>query len=45
MADLVKTNADAILLRPEHRFQALVDMIADTLSPSSRRVYRHTYDS
>ncbi len=45
MADLVMTNAGAVLLRPEHPFQALVDMIADTLSPSSRRVYRHTYDS
>lgn len=45
MSDLVKADAGAILLRPEHPFHALVDLIADTLSPSSRRVYRHTYDS
>ena len=45
MSDLVKIGASAILLRPEHPFHALVDLIADTLSPSSRRVYRHTYDS
>lgn len=31
--------------RPEHPFHAITELIAQTLSPNSRRVYQHTYDA
>ena len=40
-----KAIASAVFLRLGHPFHALVNMVAETLSPSLRRVYRHTYDS
>lgn len=37
--------SSTISRRPEHPFHAITALIAQTLSPNSRRIYQHTYDA